>query len=167
MKPTDRRGTWKTETVLGRLRRCLAMLRLGDFISGKEQERILKRVARWKAKHKLKPLIRRQVQPQAEGARPSAMRNTIAERFQAFHAANPAVYRCILQLTRERFLRGSERHGMKAMWEQLRWRIATGNLRLATGYNFNNDFTSRYARLVVAEFPAYRGLFELRKLSAP
>ena len=167
MKPSDRRGAWKAETVLKRLRRCLAMLRLGDFISAKEQERILKRVSRWKSKHKLKPLIKRYEQPPLEGAKPSEMRNTIQERFEAFHAANPSVYRCILQLTRERFLRGSERHGMKAMWEQLRWRIATGNIRLATGFNFNNDYTSRYARLVVKEFPAYRGLFELRKLSAP
>jgi hypothetical protein len=167
MKPSDRRGVWKAETVLKRLRRCLAMLRLGDFISAKEQERILKRVVRWKGKYKLKLLIKRHVQLQPEDVRPSAMRNTIEERFRAFHAANPSVYRCILQLTKERFLRGSERHGMKAMWEQLRWRIATGNLRLATGFNFNNDYTSRYARLVVAEFPAYRGLFELRKLSAP
>jgi hypothetical protein len=166
MKPSDRRGTWKAETVLKRLRRCLAMLRLGDFISAKEQERILKRVAKWKGKHKLRPLVKRYEKPQEEEV-PSAMRKTIEERFRAFHAANPAVYRCILQLTKERFLRGSERHGMKAMWEQLRWRIATGNLRLASGYNFNNDFTSRYARLVLSEFPAYRGLFELRKLSAP
>ena len=167
MKPSDRRGAWRAETAIKRLRRCLAFLRLGDFISAKEQDRILKRAARWKAKHRLKPLVKRHEQPQLEDDKPSAMRNTIEERFRAFHAANPAVYRCILQLTRERFVRGSLRHGMKAIWEQLRWRIATGNIRLATGYNFNNDFTSRYARLVVKEFPAYRGLFELRRLSAP
>jgi len=167
MKPSDRQGVWKAETALQRLRRCLAFLRRGDFISVKEQERILKRAARWKAKHKLKSLVKRHKQSPLEDANPSAMRNTIEERFRAFHAANPAVYKCILQLTRERFIRGSLSHGMKAIWEQLRWRIATGNLRLASGYNFNNDFTSRYARLVANEFPAYRGLFELRKLSAP
>lgn len=166
MKPLDRRGAWKAENALKRARRCLGLLRLGDFISAKEQERILKRVLRWKGKHKLRPLVKRQPQPETE-AKSSAMRNTIEERFRAFHAANPAVYRCILQLTKERFLRGTERHGMKAMWEQLRWRIATGNLRLATGYNFNNDFTSRYARLLVNEYPAYRGLFELRHLRTP
>ena len=166
MKPSDRRGVWKAETADKRLRRCLAFLRLGDFISAKEQASILKRAARWKSNHKLRPLVKRYEQPQPEDAKPSAMRNTIEERFQAFHVANPAVYMCILQLTKERFLRGSLRHGMKAMWEQLRWRIATGNLRLAAGYHFNNDYTSRYARLVVKEVPAYRGLFELRKLSA-
>lgn len=165
MKPADRRGAWKAETALQRVRRCLAMLRLGDLITAGEQAKILKRVNKWKGKHKLPSLIKRKVQPAAE--KPSVMRNTIEERFRAFHAANPAVYRCIVQLTKERFLRGSEHHGMKAMWEQLRYRIATGNLRLASGYNFNNDFTSRYVRLLVAEFPAYRGLFELRRLSAP
>jgi hypothetical protein len=166
MKPSDRRGAWKAETALQRVRRCLGLLRLGDFISASEQVKILKRVNKWKGKHKLRPLVKRQSLPEAD-AKPSAMRNTIEERFRAFHAANPAVYRCIVQLTKERFFRGTERHGMKAMWEQLRWRIATGNLRLATGYNFNNDYTSRYVRLLVKEFPAYSGLFELRHLRSP
>jgi hypothetical protein len=169
MKPASRRGVWKAETAEKRLRRCLAFLRLGDFISAQEHGRILKRAARWKAKHKLRPLIKRHEKPQppSTDSLSPALRKTIEERFRAFHAANPAIYKCILQLIKERFLRGSLRQGMKAMWEQLRWRIATGNVQLASGFNFNNDFTSRYARLVVAEFPAYRGLFELRKLSAP
>jgi hypothetical protein len=32
------------------------------------------------------------------------------------------------------------------------------------GYHFNNDFTSRYVRLLIKEYPAYRGLFETRRL---
>ena len=165
MKPSNRRGVWKAETALKRVRRCLALLRLGDFISPKEQERIFKRLARWKAKHALRKLVKRQSQEASD--RPSAMRNTIEERFQAFHAANPVVYKCLIKLTQESFLRGTERHGLKAMWEQLRYRIATSRVRLADGYNFNNDFTSRYVRLLVKEFPAYRGLFELRHLRTP
>jgi hypothetical protein len=167
MKPQSRRGTWKAETASKRLSRCLAFLRLGDFLSAKEHANILKRAARWKLKHKLRPLVKRHEQPSQDDASPSTMRKTIEERFRAFHAANPAVYKCIVRLAQERFLRGSLRHGMKAIWEQLRWRIATGNLRLAEGYNFNNDFTSRFARLVVKEYPAYRGLFELRHLRSP
>jgi hypothetical protein len=143
----------------------LALLRLGDFISPKEQERILKRVTRWKSKHSLRKLVRHH--PQKEIAKPSAMRNTIEERFQAFHAANPVVYQCLIKLTQEQFLKGTERHGLKAMWEQLRYRIAISRVRLADGYNFNNDFTSRYVRLLIKEYPAYRGLFELRHLRTP
>jgi hypothetical protein len=164
MKPASKRGVWRTETALRRVRRCLGLLRLGDFVSVKEQAKISERIAKWKKKQPLRKLVKGPL-PTVE-PKPTALRNTIEERFRAFHAANPAVYRCLIKLTQERFLRGSQRHGMKAMWEQLRYRIATGSVRLAEGYNFNNDYTSRYARLLVEQYPAYRGLFELRQLSA-
>lgn len=165
MKPSDRRGAWKAEPALKRLRKCLGFMRAGNFISPGEHERILKRVAKWKAKKVLRTMV---VSNGEDGRQiiKRLMRDTIQQRFQAFHDANPGVYACLVKLTQERFLKGTERHGLKALWEQLRYRIATGNITLAEGYNFNNDFTSRYARLLVREYPAYRGLFELRRLRA-
>ena len=167
MKPADRRGAWKAETSLKRLRRCLALLRTGDFVTAREQERILKRVTKWKKRHALPSLIRRHPATEGGSGEPASMRNTIEEKFRAFHAANPFVYTSLIKLTKERFFRGTERHGMKALFEQLRWRIATAGVRLAEGYRFDNNFTSRYVRMLVAEYPAYRGLFELRHLRAP
>jgi hypothetical protein len=173
VKPQTRRGAWKSETALARLRRCLGFLRTGDFITVAEQARISKRAAKWKARHKLPSLVRRRPQSEEQAAELSTMRNTIEERFRAFHAANPAVYACLLKLTRERFLRGTGRHGLKAMWEQLRYRIATGNIGILSVqerpdlFKFNNNYTSRYVRLLVDEYPAYRGLFELRHLRTP
>ena len=167
MKPTDRRGAWRPETALKRLRRCLALLRVGNFLTAKEQERVLRRVAKWKSKNKAPSLNRHRSSADRPAKLLSEMRNTIEEKFRAFHAANPSVYASLIKLTRERFLRGHERHGVKAMWEQLRWRIATGRVTLSEGYHFDNNFTSRYIRLLLNEYPAYRGLFELRSLRAP
>jgi hypothetical protein len=200
VKPQTRRGAWKSETALARLHRCLGFLRTGDFITVAEQARISKRAAKWKARHKLPSLVRRRPQSEEQAAELSTMRNTIEERFRAFHAANPAVYAALVKLTQERFLRGTGRHGLKAMWEQLRYRIATGKIKLLVRvfdprvysptkglrpkglrpkglrpkglrpdslFKFNNNYTSRYVRLLVDEYPAYRGLFELRHLRTP
>lgn len=95
------------------------------------------------------------------------MRDTIQERFNAFHAANPQVFEHLVKLTQEKFVRGRERAGLKALWEQLRWSIAVGNIQIMGDYQLNNDFTSRYTRLLVEMYPAYRGLFEQRHLRSP
>lgn len=163
LKPEDRRGAWKAETALRRLRRCLAFLRAGDFISGGEQVKILKRVSRWKNKHSLRRVVVRN--PGA--AKLSVMRDTIAERFNQFHFDNPQVFEYIVKLTQEQYRRGKEKFGLKALWEQIRWHIALGDIRIRGEYMLNNSFTSRYARLLVEKYPAYRGLFELRVLRAP
>jgi len=172
VRPFERRGAWRPETASRRLGRCLGFLRAGDFVTAKEQERILRRAKKWRAKHALPSLTRRRQQVTEAGARPSEMRDTIEEKFRAYHAANPGVYAALVKLTRAQFLRGATRHGLKAMFEQLRFRIATGKIgrpevRATTGYEFDNDFTSRYVRLLVTEYPAYRGLFELRHLRSP
>jgi hypothetical protein len=168
VKPNTRRGDWKAETALHRLRRCLAFLRSGDFLSASEQERVLKRVHRWKGKYTLRKVVRRkETSGDAKQTPPSAMRDTIRERFEAFHAANPQVFEHLVKLTQEQFLRGRERTGLKALWEQLRWHIAIGNLKVVGEYQLNNDFTSRYVRLLIEKYPAYRGLFEQRHLRSP
>jgi hypothetical protein len=95
------------------------------------------------------------------------MRDTIQERFNAFHAANPQVFEYLVKLTQEKFVRGRERAGLKALWEQIRWNIAVGNIQVIGEYQLNNDFTSHYVRMLVAQYPAYRGLFEQRHLRAP
>jgi hypothetical protein len=163
LTPTSVRGTWTSETALRRLRRCLGFLRSGDFISASEQVKILRRVARWKSKHALRKVVVRK----PEAARPSAMRDTIAERFRQFHFDNPLVFELIVKLAQEQYRRGKERVGIKALWEQIRWHMFLGKLRIRGEYTLNNDFTSRYVRMLIEKYPAYRGLFELRVLRAP
>lgn len=89
---------------------------------------------------------------------------TIQERFEAFHAANPGVYVALLGLVMEMRARGVRRYGMKGLFEILRWRYAMHTQ--GDEYKLNNIFTSRYARLLVSEFPDLLDFFELRELKA-
>jgi hypothetical protein len=96
--------------------------------------------------------------------RRAAPRRTIADRFAAFHAANPDVYAELVRLARYARAAGRQRVGMKELWEVARW-----HLRLRTradGYALNNDFTALYARLIQDQEPDLAGLFETRRRKA-
>lgn len=89
-------------------------------------------------------------------------RATIQERFDAFHAANPNVYQALRTLAYGLLKRGVKHYGMKGLYERLRWEYA-----IQTGgepYKLSNDFTSRYARLLMDNEPLLRGMFDLREL---
>jgi hypothetical protein len=87
---------------------------------------------------------------------------TTADRFERFHEQNPHVYRLLTDLARRwKIATGGQKLGIRTLWEQLRWQLATA----ATGvdYKLNDHFTSFYARLIERQEPDLRGLFELRK----
>jgi hypothetical protein len=87
----------------------------------------------------------------------------IETRFVEFHHDNPHVYRALVTMARQWRQRGHDRCSIKMLFEVLRWQagIATD-----TGEPFvlNNDFTSRYARLIAASEPDLAGLFNFRQL---
>jgi len=89
---------------------------------------------------------------------------TLQERFERFHEANPHVYIALVRLARQARSRGRRKIGMKMLFEVLRW-----NYRLQTdGEEFKlcNSYTSRYSRLIEAQEPDLAGLFEKRELLA-
>lgn len=95
---------------------------------------------------------------------PSLFDKTIDAKFAEFHAANPHVYEMLVQLAYEATDANKRRIGIKALWERLRW-----DLWLAADgdeYRLNNNFTSRYVRLIEEREPGLRGLFEQRRLRA-
>lgn len=83
-------------------------------------------------------------------------------RFWAYHEANPVLYDTLARLALEAVRQGKRRIGAKALWERMRWELWMA----ADGDDFalNNNFTSRYARLLMAREPELRGVFELRGL---
>lgn len=90
---------------------------------------------------------------------------TIADRFEAFHEANPKVYTVLVRLARE-WKRSTGRHelGIKTLYERARWEIA-----LATSdpdFKLNNNYTAYYARLLMAENEDLDGMFDLRSSEA-
>lgn len=90
---------------------------------------------------------------------------TIQERFDAFHRANPWVYDSLVVLTRDWLARGHQRAGMKQLLEVIRWEHGR-RTSSDEGFKINNDFTSRYVRLLVHHHPEWADVFETRRLRA-
>ena len=87
---------------------------------------------------------------------------TIGERFETFHTANPWIADELEKLADIEYRHGDGRIGIKYLIEVLRWNYR----RATTGQPFkiSNDFTSRYARLLVDRRPEFDTLFETREL---
>lgn len=90
---------------------------------------------------------------------------TIQDRFEQFHDANPWIYTALESLTAGWLAKGHARVGVKQMFEVIRWQygLATSGDR---GFRMNNDFTSRYARLLVEAHPEWAAAIETRTLRA-
>jgi hypothetical protein len=88
---------------------------------------------------------------------------TIDQQFEAFHAANPHIYRKLVNLCREVKGAGHEHYGIKAIFERLRW-FHHIELRSKEPFILNNNFTARYARLIMRQECDLCDFFEVRKL---
>ncbi|MER5442577.1 hypothetical protein [Streptomyces sp. NPDC002790] len=88
-------------------------------------------------------------------------RPTLTDRFLAFDAEHPYVYRALERLTAERLATGATRVGLKALFEDLRWQLPAGVRGL------NNNFTSLYARKLIDDHPHWASAFELRRRRTP
>lgn len=88
---------------------------------------------------------------------------TIQDQFLAFHRLNPWVYRELVSLARQMKARGRQEIGIGMLWEVLRWNYyqqTAGD----SEWKLNNNFRSRYARLIMASEPDLFDIFETRIL---
>jgi len=90
---------------------------------------------------------------------------SIQQRFLLFHAAHPDVYALFKRFAFELRAAGRRCYGAKSLFERIRWHYATTSAK-AGDFKLNNVFSSRYARLLIAECPQFDGFFELRRLRA-
>ncbi len=88
---------------------------------------------------------------------------SLQARFEQFHEQNPHVYRVLEQLAYE-WLRNHERVGMKMLLEVARWQL--GVATNTTAPRLNNNWPSRYARLLIANHPEWADRIETRVLRA-
>ncbi len=92
---------------------------------------------------------------------------TIQAQFQRFHIRHPEVYYGLLRLARQADSSGRPRIGMKMLFEVLRWEWTIAGLPDdAEEWKLNNNYTSRYARMVMDHNPDLAGLFETRALTS-
>jgi len=88
---------------------------------------------------------------------------TIDAQFEEFHRNNPEVYEELVRLARQMKARGHKRIGIKMLWEVLRWERAMKTTD-QTEWKLNNNYTSRYARLIMENEPDLKGFFVTRGL---
>ena len=87
---------------------------------------------------------------------------SIQEKFESFHALNPWVYNAFVRITDDWLARGRGRIGIGMLTEILRWQY--GRATVGDEFRINNNYRSRYVRLLIAEHPEYADAFETREL---
>lgn len=87
---------------------------------------------------------------------------TIQERFLEFHKAHPEVYAAVVRFARDARERGRRRFGIKMIWERARWYLTIEHH--SDDYKLNNNYHSRYARLVMTQEPDLADFFATREL---
>lgn len=82
--------------------------------------------------------------------------------FIDFHRANPHVYDALVRLAKQAAAAGRTKVGMKMLFEVLRWEqfLVTSD----PDFKLNNNYTARYARLIMEQEPELAGIFEVRSL---
>ena len=94
-------------------------------------------------------------QPAYKGGSPDAQ-------FLTFHEENPHVYRALVKRARALREAGHRSYSIKGLYEALRfeWSLRTKGEPV----KLNNNYTSRYARLIMAQEPDLRGFFQTREM---
>jgi hypothetical protein len=86
---------------------------------------------------------------------------SIADRFEDFHKANPAVYSTLVYLAKQWARQTAGRKlGIKTLYERARWEISLETSD--PNFKLNNNFTAFYARLLMRNEPDLAGMFDLR-----
>jgi hypothetical protein len=90
------------------------------------------------------------------------MQTSIQQQFETFHTNNPHVYETLVRLTRTAKSKGKEKIGIGMLWEVLRWErfIHTQDDK----FKLNNDYRSRYARMIMENEKDLSNIFEIRGL---
>lgn len=92
---------------------------------------------------------------------------SIDARFRKFHAAHPEVYEHLRDLCFQWRESTGSPWSIKGAFEVLRWeRHIKGLPDPEEDFKLNNNYHSRYARLLMESEPALDGLFELRRLAS-
>ena len=82
--------------------------------------------------------------------------------FRAYHHANPHIFACFRDLAMRLYRAGVRHYGSKAIWEAMRYEFA---IRAhGESLHLNNNYTSRYARLLMEQDARFDGFFSVRQL---
>ena len=97
-------------------------------------------------------------------SKPGSPDDAIQRAFEKFHHEHPQVYRKLRELAFQVLQHGYEHYGIGALWERMRWHFAF-EVKEAEVFKLNNNYRSRYARLLMAQEPELKDFFETRELA--
>lgn len=87
----------------------------------------------------------------------------IQVRFELFHTSNPHIFEAFYAAALDLKRQGRKRYGAKAIYEHMRFH--QGLSTSGGDFKLDNNFTSRYARLLLTTYPGeFDDFLELRKL---
>lgn len=98
-------------------------------------------------------------------AEPTLFPVTIQERFERYHTKHPEVFNHLVRLAREVKSTGLKRCGISLLWERLRW-FYWIECDASEKYRMNDNYRSRFVRLLIDKHPEFKGFFKLRRLRA-
>lgn len=89
-----------------------------------------------------------------------------ADRFKAFHYANPWVMDRLVEMARRLRARGINHYGIAALWEVLRydWTLRTDDP--TSTLKLNDHYKAFYAREIMRRHPDLDGFFATRRSQA-
>ena len=85
--------------------------------------------------------------------------------FNKYHAQNPHVYALFKKFAKDAKQRGRKFFGAKTVIERVRWSVNIDTVS-DDDFKINNNYTSRYVRLLESEEPSFIGFFHKRELRA-
>ncbi len=98
---------------------------------------------------------------------PLADQQSIDTRFHSFHHDNPQVYDELVAMARQMKTRGYHCIGIELLFAAYRWNKMLKTSADAYHFKLNDHFTSRYARLIMAQEEDLQGFFKTRALRTP
>lgn len=86
------------------------------------------------------------------------------KKFRKYHEDRPEIFDSFYTLASKTRNAGNSRYSAKCLMEVIRWEQ---DLQTPGGFKIDNNYTSLYARLLMAYDPSFEGFFELRNAYGP
>jgi hypothetical protein len=84
------------------------------------------------------------------------------EKFWNFHEKNPQVFHELAEMALDAHAKGKKKIGIGMLFEVLRWNRFINTTD--ADFKLNNNYRSRYSRILVQVYPELDGLFETRRI---
>ena len=91
------------------------------------------------------------------------LKMSIDSDFQQYHADNPHIYRLFTRFAERALDAGFATYSSKSIFERLRWHMHFDS-KDKDDFKINNNYTSRYARMLMEDDPRFDGFFRTRGL---